>query len=171
MAGVAEEFELPIKELTNISNLKFYSTEKYIHAVWNNKNHDRGIYLSSSSDNGRTFTSAKNIIQTQGEVKDLQIIARDNHIVITIIETISDRDYVRASTGTLNNDMTYNFEPCEKSEVEGEIINAYTIFKDESSEDHIYFKPKDSSEQIARRTGTRVGGKTQRHIRRGNPPI
>jgi hypothetical protein len=140
MVGTSYEFEFCLPNISNISNLRFRSTEKYIHLVWNQENADKGIYLSSSSDSGKSFTPPKKVIETQGEVKDVQIIARDEDIVITIIENVSSRDYLRAATGMIKNDLTHTFKPCEKVEINGEIINVYTTFTEDASEDHVYLK-------------------------------
>lgn len=125
-------------DTTKASKLKFNSTEKYVHVVWNQGSDDKGIYLASSSDSGKNFTQPKRIIETQGEVKDIQIIAKDDDIVITIIESVSGRDYLRAATGIIGTSMTYQFKPCEKMDLDGEVINFYTTFTQDASEDHVY---------------------------------
>jgi hypothetical protein len=128
----------------DISHLHFCTTERYIHAVWNQKNQEKGIYLSCSNDSGKTFTTPRKIISTNGDVRDLQLIGRDEDIVITLIENVEGFDWVRAATGLICDDMTCKFKPCEKVQVEGELINAYTFFTKDASADHIYFKKKEN---------------------------
>jgi hypothetical protein len=140
MVGATDIRTINLPYITKASNLKFNSTEKYVHAVWNQESADKGIYLASSSDSGKNFTQPKKIIETQGEVKDVQIIAKDEDIVITIRESVSGRDYLRAATGIISNDMRYEFKPCERMELDGEVINFYTTFTDDASEDHVYVK-------------------------------
>jgi hypothetical protein len=136
-------FRFPVSPDADISNLYLCTTARYTHAVWNQKNPEKGIYLSYSNDSGKTFTTPRKIISTNGEVRDLQVIGRNEDIVITLIENVEGFDWVRAATGLICDDMTCKFKPCEKVQVEGELINAYTFFTEEASADHIYFKKKE----------------------------
>jgi hypothetical protein len=142
------KFEFCIPDAADTSNLKFLSTQRYVHAVWYQKNENPGIYLSSNLAPGSDFSNPERIIETNGEVKDIQIIAKDNDFVITIIENVSGSTYVRAATGIVKDNLSHQFKPCEKVEVEGDIINAYTIFTETASEDHIFVRV-----EIVRRDG------------------
>ena len=96
--------------------------------------------MSSGDEAGLRFTEPKKIINTTGEVKDVQIIANGLYIVITIVESLSGSTYIRAATGIMRADLTHEFKPCEKVLVVEEIIDVYTIFTESASEDHVYVK-------------------------------
>ena len=144
MAQKWVEFEFCLPDMSNRTHLKFRTTRQYIHAVWSQENKDqenkdkKGIYLSSSSNDGKNFTAPEKIIDTEGDVKETQIIAKDDYFVVTVLENISGSLKLRAATGLVNSDMTYRIKPCEKVDIDGEIINAYTVFTDAESVDHIY---------------------------------
>ena len=126
---------------STISNLVFYSTEKYLHATWYN-NQEKAIFLQTSID-GKMFTvKPTKIMDVEGEVKDIKIIAKDDDFVITAIEEKEDGVYIRAATGILLPEQRiYDFKPCEKVKVPGKLINAYTVFTKEASMDYIFWKP------------------------------
>ena len=126
----------------SISNVTFYRTEKYIHGAWYNRE-EKAIFLSSSID-GKMFTvKPTKIMDVEGEVKDIKIIAKDEDFVITAIEERKDGLFIRAATGILLPEQRiYDFKPCEKAPVKGELINAYTAFTNSNSTDYIYFIPQ-----------------------------
>jgi hypothetical protein len=139
MAQESGEFEFCLPEMSNRATLKFRTTQQYIHAVWSQEGKDKkGIYLSSSSDQGKNFTAPKKIIDTEGDVKETQIIAKDDYFVVTVLENVTGSLKLRAVTGIVNSDMTYQIKPCERVDIDGEIINAYTVFTEDASVDHIY---------------------------------
>jgi|SRR5215217_2592886 len=135
----------------SISNLTFHTAlqssgvePKYIHAVWYDNN-QKGIFLSSSLDR-RTFTvSPRKIMDVEGKVKDIKIIAKDDDFVITAIEEKKEGTFIRAATGFLTQGGTYDFKPCEKAKVDGDLINVYTAWtksdKQDNSTDYFYFIP------------------------------
>jgi hypothetical protein len=125
----------------NILKPTFYKTDKYQHVTWFNKN-DKSIVLSSGQEDKDLVANPTKIMDIEGDVKDLKIIAKGDDFVITAIEERNDGTYVRAATGIVTNDMKYDFKPCEKVKVDGELIYAYTTFTDNASMDHIYFIPK-----------------------------
>jgi hypothetical protein len=129
----------PLKD-PNVSKPTFYKTDKYQHAVWFN-NKDKTIVLSSGQEDKNFTVNPTKIMDIEGDIKDLKIIAKDDDFVITAIEEKNDGTYVRAATGVVTKDMKYDFKPCEKVKVEGEFIYAYTTFTDQASMDHIYYIP------------------------------
>lgn len=139
-SGNSKIFDFSIQDSATISNLKFISTGSRIHAVWYQEDPDKGIYLSSCDETRLQFTEPKKIINTTGEVKDVQIIANGLYIVITIVESVSGSTYIRAATGIMRANMTHEFKPCEKVLVEEEIVNVYTVFTENASEDHVFVK-------------------------------
>jgi hypothetical protein len=137
----------PLKD-PNVLKPAFSKTQKYQHAVWFNQK-DKSIVLSSGQEDKDLVANPTKIMDIEGNVKDLKIIAKDNDFVITAIEERNDGTYVRAATGIITNDMKYDFKPCEKVKVEGELIYAYTTFTDTASMDHIYFIPETAPESEA----------------------
>jgi len=161
--GNINGFDFTVVDPANASNLKFASTESYVHAVWNQDDPDKGIFLSSSDDARAHFTMPKKIIQTTGVVKDVQIIAKEQHIVITIVEDVSGSTYIRAATGIIRKDMSIEFKPCEKVLVEGDLINVYTVFTETASEDHIFVRKTTGTDKMF---GPRIDETTQTHCSR-----
>jgi len=151
MSNISQDFvtsSFPLDDTTT-SHLILYQTEKYIHSVWYN-NQEKGIFLSSIEENKRIVQPRK-IMDVEGEIKDIKIIAREDYFVITAIEERDNKDYVRAATGIIvPNEMRYDFKPCEKVEVPGKLINAYTVFTQDASMDYIFWKPKESEQEKSR---------------------
>jgi hypothetical protein len=139
-SGNSKIFDFSVPDHATISNLRFISAGSHTHVVWNQDDPDKGIFLSSSDEAGLHFTEPKKIINTTGEVKDVQIIANGLYIVITIVETVSGSTYLRAATGIMRANLTHEFKPCEKVLVKEEIIDVYTVFTESASEDHVYVK-------------------------------
>jgi hypothetical protein len=157
MSNISQDFvtsPLPFDDTTT-SHMILYKTEKYIHAAWYN-NQQKGIFLSSSIDENKRTVQPRKIMDVEGEIKDIKIIAREDDFVITAIEEKEDGEYVRAATGiVLPSEMMYDFKPCEKVKVPGKLINAYTIFTEKASEDYIFWKPKESEQSATRGGSTR----------------
>lgn len=159
-----EYFKSPVSlRDPSISNLTFHTAlqssdlaKKYIHAAWFDSN-QKGIFLSSSLDR-QTFTvQARKIMDVEGKIEDLKIIAKDDDFVITAIEIINEdtekeTTFIRAATGCLTKERIYDFKPCEKAKVEGDIINVYTAWTKSSTQDNstdfFYFRPKCPEGQI-----------------------
>jgi hypothetical protein len=152
MSNISQDFvnsSLPLDDTTT-SHLILYQTDKYIHSVWYN-NQEKGIFLSSSIDENKRTVQPRKIMDVEGEIKDIKIIAREDDFVITAIEERDNKDYVRAATGIIvPNEMRYDFKPCEKVEVPGKLINAYTVFTQDASMDYIFWKPKESEQGATR---------------------
>jgi len=149
MSNISEDFvtsPLPLDNTTN-SHLILYQTDKYIHAAWYN-NQEKGIFLSSTIDENKRTVQPRKIMNVEGQVKDIKIIAKDDDFVITAIEEREDGEYVRAATGIIvPNEMMYDFKPCEKVKVPGKLINAYTVFTQDASMDYIFWKPDENQQK------------------------
>jgi hypothetical protein len=168
MSNISQDFvtsPLPFDDPTT-SHLIIYQTEKYIHAAWYN-NQEKGIFLSSSIEENKRTVKPKKIMDVEGEIKDIKIIAREDDFVITAVEERGDGEYVRAATGIiLPNEMMYDFKPCEKVKVPGKLINAYTIFTEQASMDYIFWKPEKESEQATTRGGSTRGEEVTNQVGR-----
>jgi hypothetical protein len=135
----------------SISNLTFHTAlessgvdPKYIHAAWYDNN-QKGIFLSSSIDRITFTVPPRKIMDVEGTIKDIKIIAKDDDFVITAIEEKGGESFIRAATGVLTKQGSYDFKPCEKAQVDGSLINVYTAWtksdKQDNSTDYFYFIP------------------------------
>ena len=129
-----------------ILDLQFYRTGESIYAVWMQRN-DNGIYLSVSIDSGQSFSEPKKVMNTNGKIRNLQILAKDEQFVIALIESISSNDAKRAVSGWLNiAGRTFSFKPCTSHETDGELINIFLSFNGNDSIDHMVIKKDDASD-------------------------
>lgn len=118
---------------------------KNFHAGWYAED-KKAIYLSSSLDK-RSFTvGPTKIMDIEGNVKDIKIISKDDDFVITVVEEMAEGIRIRAATGCITEEKKYDFKPCEKAQVEGDLINVYTTWTQsdlqDNSTDFIFFRPK-----------------------------
>ena len=123
-----------------ISDLQFYRTGECVYAVWMRKI-ENGVYLSISINSGQKFSDPQKVMNTNGNVRGLQILAKDEQFVIALIETISNRDSKRAVSGWLNiAGRTFSFKPCTSHRAEGELINIFLTYNGNESIDHMVIK-------------------------------
>lgn len=110
---------------------------------------DEYLHLSVSFDGGAHFAEAKKILQLRGDLKDVQVLARDSQFVVAIKETISDIDHKRAVAGWIfPRESLFKFKECIESEVEGKIINISLGFREiepgkNESVDYVFYLDKD----------------------------
>jgi hypothetical protein len=151
MSNIVEydsNFEFARAKNKNISDLKFYSLRYdkrrvFIYVVWLD-NDDKGIYLSVSINSGDTFSREQKVMNTSGNIRDLQILAKDDQFVIALIETIDGQDSKRAVSGWLNiQGENYSFKPCTSHKTNGELINIFLSFNGKESIDHMISKTGD----------------------------
>lgn len=136
-------FRLDTVERENISDLKIYCAGDYVYIAWLDKS-DNGIYLSVSINSGETKSMPKKVMDTNGNIRDLQILAKGQDFVIALIERIDDQDNKRAVSGWLNVDQKiFSFKPCTSHRINGELINMFLSFSDTESIDHLITKTDD----------------------------
>lgn len=127
----------------NISQLKVYITGECVYAIWLD-NDDYGIYLLVSINSGESFSQPQKVMNTNGNVRELQVLAKEDQFVIALIETISDRDSKRAVSGWLNiQGKNYSFKPCTSHQTPGELINIFLSFNGSESIDHMITRTAD----------------------------
>src|SRR5688500_11426880 len=149
MSNVSNDYIITPIPLDNTANshLILYQTDKYIHAAWYD-NQEKGVFLSSTIDENKHTVKPRKIMNVEGQIKDIKIIAKDDDFVVTAVEEKDDGEYIRAATGiVLPNEMMYDFKPCEKVKVPGKLINAYTVFTKDASMDYIFWKPDESQQK------------------------
>ncbi len=77
---------------------------------------DGVLYISNSFDCGETWSSPQQIYQVKGDVTELEFMAKGDHMVVAFIETIDNKHYKRAFSGSLNStENTLSFRACESS--------------------------------------------------------
>jgi|SRR5689334_13670650 hypothetical protein len=119
-------------DLAGLENVSFYAAnDRTVLATYVK---DGYIHLSLSLDRGAMFIRTEKILKTKGEIKDIQVLAKDNQFVIGIKETVSGRDNKRAVAGWIfPNESTFRFKECTESEVQGKIINISLGFRENES--------------------------------------
>ena len=138
-------FRLDLEEREKISDLKIYCAGDYIYVAWMDKG-DNGIYLSVSINSGQTKSVPKKVMDTNGNIRDLQILARGEDFVIALIEKINDQDHKRAVSGWLNVDQKiFSFKPCTSHKINGELINMFLSFSETESIDHMVTRTSDGT--------------------------
>ena len=62
---------------------------------------------------GAMFNRTEKILKVNGEIKDIQVLAKDNQFVVGIKETVSGKDHKRAVAGWIfPNESTFRFKEC-----------------------------------------------------------
>jgi len=139
------DFRLDPIERENISDLRIYCAGECIYIAWMDKG-DNGIYLSVSINSGQTRSVPKKVMDTNGNIRDLQILARGEDFVIALIEKIDDQDHKRAVSGWLNVDQKiFSFKPCTSHKIDGELINMFLSFSETESIDHMVTRTSDGT--------------------------
>jgi hypothetical protein len=124
----------------DVTDLQFYRTGECLYALWM-QNNDNAIYLSVSINSGQTFSQSQKIMNTNGHIRDLQILAKNGQFVVALIETISNKDSKRAVSGWLNiAGRTFSFKPCTSHQADGELINIFLSYDGNNSIDHMIIK-------------------------------
>jgi hypothetical protein len=138
-------FRLDNVKRENNSDLFVYCVDEYVYTAWMD-NRDNGIYLQVSINSGRTHSVPKKVMDTNGNIRDLQIQARGEDFVIALIEKINDQDHKRAVSGWLNTDQKiYSFKPCTSHKINGVLINMFLSFSETESIDHLITKTDDGT--------------------------
>ena len=140
------ESNLVLEKLGEISNQKFFVTERCLITVFFERNN---LYMAVSYDNGGNFTTPKRIIKDiEGNIEQIEMLTNDLNFVVALKEVTPNRQYKRAVTGLLKSNGELIAQPCEKLEVNGEIVNIQLAFrKDVSGEliswDYTWWKSGD----------------------------
>ncbi len=122
-------------DLAGLENLRFYAaSDRPVLATYVK---DGYIHLSLSLDCGAMFNRTEKILKVNGEIKDIQVLAKDNQFVVGIKETVSGKDHKRAVAGWIfPNESTFRFKECTESEVQGKIVNISLGFRENESGKH-----------------------------------
>lgn len=61
---------------------------------------------------------------------DIHLLEKDDQIVISLKETISDQDYNRSISGSLNGkEKNFSFKECNKAKINGKLLNISLSFR------------------------------------------
>ena len=134
-------------DLTGLKNVMFHAAnDETILAIYVK---DEYLHLSISFDHGVKFVKAEKILQLKGDLKDVQVLAKDSQFVVAIKEKISATDHKRAVAGWMfPKESIFKFKECIESEVEGKIINISLGFREIApgkyeSVDYVFYLNKD----------------------------
>ncbi len=95
---------------------------------------DSILYFSISFDGGKTFSSSKKLFTFEGTAGDIQFLEKDDQFVIALKETISNQDYKRAISGSLNTkEKSFSFKECNKTKIDGKLLNISLSFRKHDS--------------------------------------
>jgi hypothetical protein len=116
-------------ESHGLEHIRFYSvTPEIIMAVFVK---ERFLHMSMSFESGLDFIRDEKLIELEGELKDLQILARANQFVIGILEDYAGTDRKRAIAGWIfPGERRFRFKECTETEIQGKIINISLGFRE-----------------------------------------
>jgi hypothetical protein len=119
-------------DLAGLEYLRFYAAnDRTVLATYVK---DGYVQLSISLNGGAIFISSEKILKVNGDIKDIQVLAKDNQFVVGIKETVSGKDHKRAVAGWIfPNESKFRFKECTESEVEGKILNISLGFRENES--------------------------------------
>jgi hypothetical protein len=122
-------------DLGGLEYVKFYAVnDRAVLATYIKDGH---VHLSISLDRGASFMKSERILKVNGEIKDIQALARENQFVVGVKETVGGKDHKRAVAGWIfPNESKFRFKECTESEVEGKIINISLGFREDESGNH-----------------------------------
>jgi hypothetical protein len=118
--------------MTGLENVEFFDMEGTTILVTYTK--DGSIYKRISFDCGQTFQEPIKIMDIQGDLKDIKVLAKNNKFVVATIESISNKDIARAVAGSIDpNQKSFTFRECTRKERikegRGKIINISLGFR------------------------------------------
>ena len=92
------------------------------------------LYFSINFDGGKTFKSLIKLFTLEGTVEDIQFLEKDDQFVISLKETISNQDYKRAISGSLNaKEKSFSFKDFIKAIISGKFLNISPSFRKHDS--------------------------------------
>jgi hypothetical protein len=130
-------------DLTGLRNVMFHAADD--ETIFVTYVRDEYLHLSVSFDRGVNFIQSEKILQIEGALDDVKLLAKDNQFVVAIKETISATDHKRAVAGwTFPEQRTFKFKECIESKVEGKIVNISLGFREIAqgkyeSVDYVFF--------------------------------
>lgn len=129
-----------------LQNVKFYVAGGTAIVVTYTK--DGVVYTRISFDCGATFGEPKQILVLKGQLKTLEVLAKEDQFVVAIVERASGKDIKRAVAGHIRgNENDFDFRECDKTEERDEIINVSLGFREnenkpgtEESVDYVFYR-------------------------------
>jgi hypothetical protein len=109
------------------------------------------FYNAVSFDSGHKFTEPKRILEKNGDLKEMKVLAKGRQFVVAIVERLSEKDVKRAVAGWMNpEEETFYFRQCN-TYVYDQIVNISLGFRPfefgeiEASERKIEYGANDES--------------------------
>jgi hypothetical protein len=90
---------------------------------------DGSFYNAVSFDSGHRFTAPKRILEKNGDLKEMKVLAKGRQFVVAIVERLSEKDVKRAVAGWMNpEEETFSFRQCT-TYVYDQIVNISLGFR------------------------------------------
>jgi hypothetical protein len=71
------------------------------------------FYNAISFDSGHKFTEPRRVLEKNGELKEMKVLAKGRQFVVAIVERLSEKDVKRAVTGWIKpEEETFSFRQC-----------------------------------------------------------
>lgn len=123
-------FPFKIVNVEEVTNLMFYPGGGNVVIVTYVK--DGKLYFSISFDCGLNWQEPREVLEIGGNVKDIQISAKDKQFVIVLVvnDSATGKDVKKAVSGEIDK-QNYKFDckECVKHEAKGRLINSATGFR------------------------------------------
>jgi hypothetical protein len=124
-------FDFPIEGKENV---EFFAKDGTIILVTYTKN--GSVYMEISFDCGQTWLGPIKIMDLQGNLKEIKLLAKNKKFVVATIESIDNKDIARAVAGWIDpnkNKQGFTFRECTRQEGPkegtGKIINISLGFR------------------------------------------
>jgi hypothetical protein len=114
-------------DLTGKENVQFNVAEGSIILV--TYTNDGSFYNAISFDSGHKFTEPIRILEKNGELKEMKVLAKGRQFVVAIVERLSKKDVKRAVAGWIKpEEETFSFRQCTTYEYDN-IVNISLGFR------------------------------------------
>jgi hypothetical protein len=131
---------------TGLQNVKFYVAGGTTIVVTYSQG--GSVYTRISFDCGATFSEPRKILGLKGQLKNLEVLAKDDQFVVATLERVGNKDVKRAVAGSIKHKQNdFDFRECDKSEEQDEIINISVGFREnpkkpgtEESVDYVFIR-------------------------------
>jgi hypothetical protein len=146
-------------DITGKENVQFLVAEGSTILVAYTK--DGSFYNAVSFDSGQKFTEPRRIMEMNGDLKEMKVLAKGRQFVVAIVERLHKKDVKRAVAGWIKpEEQSLTFKQCTTYEYE-KIVNISLGFRpyesgkkvasegkneydaNEESVDYVFYKDKD----------------------------
>jgi hypothetical protein len=114
-------------DITDKENVQFSAAEgSTILVTYTNGG---SFYNAVSYDSGHKFTESRRIMEKNGELKEMKVLAKGRQYVVAIVERLFEKDVKRAVAGWMHPEKeTFSFKQCTTFEYE-KVVNISLGFR------------------------------------------